>query len=105
MVSKYRDYQPLYRQQHIFAREDVGLSVSTMVGWVGVAGVSLSPLVKLLHRELLTRSVLHADETIMRILDTHKGGKTRSGYLWAYVSGEKKWSGDRLLRQSDGTWT
>ncbi|MCX8980849.1 IS66 family transposase [Citrobacter portucalensis] len=89
VVSKYRDYQPLYRQQHIFARADVGLSVSTMAGWVGAAGVALNPLAKLLHRELLTRSVLHADETTMRILDTRKGGKTRSGYLWAYVSGEK----------------
>lgn len=25
----------------------------------------------------------------MRILDTRKGGKMRSGYLWAYASGEK----------------
>ncbi|EKI9930408.1 IS66 family transposase, partial [Salmonella enterica] len=86
---KYRDYQPLYRQQHIFARADVELPVSTMAGWVGAAGVALNPLAELLHRELLTRSVLHADETTMRILDTRKGGKTRSGYLWAYASGEK----------------
>ena len=89
VVSKYRDYQPLYRQQHIFARADVELPVSTMAGWVGGAGVALNPLAELLHRELLTRSVLHADETTMRILDTRKGGKMRSGYLWAYVSGEK----------------
>ena len=85
VVSKYRDYQPLYRQQHIFARADVELPVSTMAGWVGAAGVALNPLSELLHRELLTRSVVHAD----RILDTRKGGKTRSGYLWAYASGEK----------------
>ncbi|HHA1936398.1 IS66 family transposase [Enterobacter ludwigii] len=89
VVSKYRDYQPLYRQQHIFARADVELPVSTMAGWVGAAGVALNPLAELLHRELLARSVLHADETTMRILDTRKGGKTRSGYLWAYASGEK----------------
>ncbi|EBF7355930.1 IS66 family transposase [Salmonella enterica] len=89
VVGKYRDYQPLYRQQHIFARAEVGLPVSTMAGWVGTAGVALNPLATLLHRELLTRSVLHADETTLRILDTRKGGKARSGYLWAYVSGEK----------------
>lgn len=89
VVSKYRDYQPLYRQQHIFARAEVGLPVSTMAGWVGAAGVALNPLATLLHRELLTRSVLHADETTLRILDTRKGGKTRSGYLWAYASGGK----------------
>lgn len=41
VVSKYRDYQPLYRQQHIFARADVELPVSTMADWVGAAGVQL----------------------------------------------------------------
>ncbi|MCS4266476.1 transposase [Serratia sp. BIGb0163] len=56
---------------------------------MGAAGVALNPLAELLHRELLTHSVLHADESTLRILDTRKGGKTRSGYLWAYASGEK----------------
>lgn len=35
-----------------------------------------------------TRSAVHADETPMRILDTRKGGTSRQGYLWSYVSGE-----------------
>lgn len=45
VVSKYRDYQPLYRQQHIFARADVELPVSTMAGWVGAepAGGVVAP--------------------------------------------------------------
>lgn len=89
VISKYRDYQPLYRQQHIFARTDVELPVSTMAGWVGAAGVALTPLAERLHQALLTRPVIHADETSMRILDTKKDGKSRSGYLWAYASGEK----------------
>jgi transposase len=88
VVSKYRDYLPLYRQQHIFARADVDLSVSTMAGWVGAASVALTPLAGLLREKLLTRSVVHADETTMRILDTRKGGSSRKGYLWTYVSGE-----------------
>lgn len=88
VVSKYRDYLPLYRQQHIFARADVDLSVSTMAGWVGAVSVALTPLADRLYRELLTRSVVHADETTMRILDTRKGGTSRQGYLWSYVSGE-----------------
>lgn len=88
VVSKYRDYLPLYRQQHIFARADVDLSVSAMAGWVGAVSVALTPLAERLYRELLTRSVVHADETMMRILDTRKGGTSRQGYLWSYVSGE-----------------
>jgi transposase len=93
VVSKYRDYQPLHRQQHIFARSDVELPVSTMADWVGRTGVTLAPLAELLRKALLKCPVLHADETKMRILDTKKGGKTRSGYLWAYVSGEKSGPG------------
>lgn len=88
VISKYRDYLPLYRQQHIFARAGVDLSVSTMAGWVGAASVVLTPLAERLYSELLTRSVVHADETTMRILDTRKGGTSRQGYLWSYVSGE-----------------
>ena len=90
VVSKYRDrdYQPLY-QQHIFARADIELPISTMAGWVGAAGAALAPLAALLHQTLLTRSVIHADETTLQILDTRKGGAAKRGYLWSYVSGEK----------------
>lgn len=62
VIGKYRDYQPLYRQQHIFARADIELHVSTMAGWVGAAGVALNPLAELLHRERLTRSVVPTGE-------------------------------------------
>lgn len=37
---------------------------------------------------MLIREVIHADETSMLILDTRKGGTSRKGYLWTYVSGE-----------------
>lgn len=62
---------------------------------VGVAGAALSLLTERLHTKLLTRGVVHADETGMRFPDTKKGGKSRSGYLWAYVSGEK--SGSQIV--------
>ncbi|PNM27170.1 IS66 family transposase [Yersinia enterocolitica] len=89
VVSKYRDYQPLYRQHPIFTRSGVDIPVSTLAGWVGTAGVALEPLVALMRLELLKRTVLHADETPLLILDAKQGGKARKGYLWAYVSGEK----------------
>lgn len=54
VISKYRDYQPLYRQNHIFARSGVDIPVSTLAGWVGTAGVVLEPLavVRCVFREL-----------------------------------------------------
>jgi transposase len=89
VISKYRDYQPLYRQRHIFAREGVEFPVSTLAGWVGAAGAALAPLAVLLREALLKSRVLHADETPLLILDAKQGGAARKGYLWAYVSGEK----------------
>ncbi|ELP1056570.1 transposase, partial [Escherichia coli] len=43
---------------------------------VGAAGAALSPLAALLHRELINRPVVHADETTLKILNTKKGGKS-----------------------------
>lgn len=89
VISKYCDYLPLYRQQSIFARHGIDIPASTQAGWVAAASVALAPLATLLQDALLTRSVLHADETPLLMLDAKRGGKARKGYLWAYVSGEK----------------
>lgn len=83
VISKHCDHIPLYRQQAVLARSDIHLPVSTMADMVGRAGAALTPLAGSLHRMLLTRDVLHADETPLQILDTKKGGKARAGYLWA----------------------
>lgn len=82
LVSKFCD------RQQVFARAGVELPVSTLAGWVGAACVRLMPLAERLHAELLSRPVLHVDETPLQILDTKKGGKVQNGYLWAYTSGE-----------------
>nr|WP_081375926.1 IS66 family transposase [Serratia fonticola] len=89
VISKHCDHMPLYRQQSVLARSDISLPVSTMADTVGRAGTVLTPLAETLHRMLLTRDVVHADETPLQLLDTRKGGKSRAGYLWCYVSGER----------------
>lgn len=89
VISKYCDHMPLNRQLPVLARSDIHLPASTMSDIIGRVGVALAPLAESLQRMLLTRDVLHADETPLQILDTKKGGQARSGYLWAYVSGEK----------------
>ncbi|EGD3970332.1 IS66 family transposase [Salmonella enterica] len=95
LVSKFCDRQPLYHQQQVFARAGVELPVSTLAGWVGTACVWLMPLAELLRTELLSRPVLHADETPLQILNTKKDGKAQNGYLWAYVSEET--TGDSVV--------
>ena len=86
LVAKYADHLPLYRQEAIFARAGLGLPRSTLAQWVGTCGVRLQPLVDALKAEILSRSVLHADETPVQMLKPGKG-TTHRAYLWAYAPG------------------
>ena len=104
-VSKYLDHLPLYRQEAIYARSGVALGRTTLAECVGTIGVALQPLVAALRRELLTRPVLHADETPV--------AQTRSGpwpdparlpvCLRLCARARRRYAADRrfrLLRQS-----
>ncbi len=85
IVAKYADHLPLYRQEAIFARAGLAIPRSTLGQWVGTCGVQLKPLVDALRDELLTHSVLHADETPVAMLKPGKG-KTHKAYLWSYCT-------------------
>lgn len=85
LVAKYADHQPLYRQEAIFGRAGLALPRSTLAQWVGVCGVALQPLVEALKAVLLTRPVLHADETPVAMLKPGHG-KTHRAYLWSYAT-------------------
>lgn len=87
LIAKYLDHQPLYRQEGIFARAGLALPRSTLAQWVGACGVKLAPLVEAMKADLLTRSVLHADETPVPMLKPGLG-KTHRAYLWSYCSSE-----------------
>lgn len=86
LVGKFADHLPLYRQEAIFGRAGVALPRSTLAQWVGSCGVELQPLVDALKRDILRRSVLHADETPVQMLKPGHG-KTHRAYLWAYAAG------------------
>lgn len=86
LVAKYQDHLPLYRQESIFARTGLAIPRSTLAQWVGTCGVRLQPLVDALKAEILTRRVLHADETPVQMLKPGKGA-THRAYLWAYAPG------------------
>jgi transposase len=87
LVAKYADHLPLYRQQRIFERAGVKLSISTLADWVGVCGARLQPLVDALRDAMLTHRVLHADETPVQVLRPDTGKKSHRAYLWAYAPG------------------
>src|SRR3981081_3006503 len=77
------DHQPLYRLQGIFERAGLALARSTLAQWVGACGVRLEPLALALKVALLSREILHADETPVPVLKPGLG-RPRRAYLWSY---------------------
>ena len=87
LIAKYLDHLPLYRQESIFGRAGLALPRSTLAQWVGACGVRLAPLVEAMKAQLLTRSVLHADETPVPMLKPGLG-RTHRADLWSYATSE-----------------
>jgi transposase len=86
LVGKYRDGLPLYRQQAIFdKRHGVRLPTSTLGDWVAGASDLLPPVVALLKQRTLAGSLLHTDDTGVRVLDKEDTRGIKRGHLWPYV--------------------
>jgi len=83
LVSKYADHQPHYRLEGILERADVTVPRSTLGQWTGACGVQLAPLGQAMQAALLSRTVLHADETPVPMLKPGLG-HTHRAYLWSY---------------------
>jgi transposase len=84
-TGKFADHQPLYRQEHIYARENIILSRKTMCGWVWRTANWLRIIYEALRLEVLAAVYLQVDETpIGYICPGH--GKTKKGYLWVYLA-------------------
>ena len=91
MTQKFVMGSPLYRQEQEINRKGIHLSRQTMSNWILKATEDyLTPVYEQLHKELLTRDVLHADETTLQVL--HEPGKKpqSDSYMWLYRT-----SGDR----------
>jgi transposase len=87
MVQKYVMGSPLYRQEQELNRAGVMLSRQTMSNWILRAAEDwLKPIYEQLHRQLVQRQVLHADETTLQVL--HEDGKKAQSksYMWLYRS-------------------
>ena len=87
MTQKYVDGLPLARQEKIWAREGISLSRATMANWVIQCSQSwLKPLYKHMKQELLTHSVVHADETVVQVLKEDGKPATSESRMWLYAS-------------------
>jgi transposase len=65
MYQKYANGMPLYRQEKDWANQGVTLSRAILANWVIKPSHEwLEPLYNIMKKQLLTESVVHADETV-----------------------------------------
>lgn len=90
LVSKFVDHLPFYRQINIFKRQQVTLSSSTIGGWFNGACDLLEPLYKTLEKKVMAADYVQADESPLRVQDSHKQNATHTGYQWLYHAPQEK---------------
>lgn len=87
MTQKYVDGLPLARQEKIWAREGVSLSRATMANWVIQCSQTwLKPLYRHMKQELMTHTVIHADETAVQVLKEEGKPASAESKMWLYAS-------------------
>ena len=91
-VSKYADGLPLYRQEAIYARDQVELERSLMAQWMGKVGFELQPLADYVLERIKQGERIFADETTLPTL-APGSGKTLKAWLWAYARDDRPFGG------------
>ena len=81
LVSKYDDALPLNRQQHIWEREGIELSRTTLDDWVLQSAEVLAPLLPVHKAELLQCEVIGSDDTPVDMLERGRSD-TRQTHMW-----------------------
>ena len=87
VTGKYLDRMPLYHLEGVLKRLEVEVSRTTLATWMIRGAELLNPLYCALHRALLERDIVQADETTVQVLkEAGKSAQSKS-YLWVYRAG------------------
>ena len=88
MYQKYVNSIPLYRQEADWKQLGVKLPRATLANWVIKCGMDyMEPVYEQLHRHLLERDIIHADETPCQVLKEEGKTAQSKSYMWLYGSG------------------
>ena len=82
-VAKFADGLPLYRQEEIFARQDIELSRTTMARWMVKVAESLQPMWNILSDRLINSFYVSCDETRTQVLK--EKGRMAESQSWMWV--------------------
>lgn len=89
MYQKYANGLPLYRQEKDWLQYGIELSRAQMANWIIYCAKNyFKPVYDHLHRELLKRQFLMADETTVQVLKETDRAPQNKSYMWLFRSGE-----------------
>lgn len=89
MYQKYANSMPLYRQEQDWKQLGVLLNRATLANWIIYCATQyFKPLYDHLHRELLKREFLMADETRIQVLHEEGRKAETDSFMWLFRSGE-----------------
>lgn len=89
IYDKYVMASPLYRQEQNFLQLGAKIGRGTMAHWIITCSKNyLFPIYDYLHRQLLTRRYLMADETPIQILKEPDRRPQSKSYMWVVRTGE-----------------
>ena len=78
---------PLYRQEEQFKRQGIMVSRQTMANWMIKTADWFKTIYDAMHADLVTRNILHADETEVQVLREDGRAAQTTSYMWLYRSG------------------
>lgn len=88
MYQKSYLHLPFYRQSKDWLQKGVPVARETAAHWYNTCSLKyLFPIYEVLHRELLKRDVIHADEVPCQVLHEEGKAATSKSYMWIYLSG------------------
>lgn len=89
MYQKYANAIPLYRQEKDWAQYGLLLSRSRLARWINVCSEEyFAPVYEYMHRLLLKRKFLMADETRVQVLKEPGREAESDSFMWLFRSGE-----------------
>lgn len=86
-AAKFLDHLPLDRIRRIFLRQDVKLTTSTLCTWMESFHDLLLPVYLAMQGAVKKESLIHTDDTVVRVVRSDKKRKTHKGRMGVYIGG------------------
>ncbi len=83
LTERFQHHMPYHRQEKKYASEGISLSRSVLCDSAGRCASLLEPIYEAMKQEVVSRDIVHSDDTPVVLRDGPKGGR-RQARLWIY---------------------